>query len=400
MGRVSFKILPKNHLSDWGEFEAWAEGVGSAPTGWLIATDATIAKETSDIKFGDASASVTGTASAQGGIYRTIPNGDDFAGRTFKLGAWAKSASTGPFLRISDGVGESTVHLDGLDAFVELTTPALQLDKNATELRVDLLCSSGAACIFDSAVLCEGEDLFTKFDNNIAVSDFRPSLQMKQDSFEISQREGSFVPDNHMKGRPIRMTGSVIGTDPVSARTHFDELLKALLAWQTEEKRNLYIYEDRLAEVFLKSFDWNYSNAMKWINFTVNFTNPEATTKFIGKFRSRTVIAATVQEFNLVYNGNSESRPIVSFVADQGGAITTCDLENMTTGESIVYSGTVPENVALDIDCDKGTVFNSSVNKIEDFGTSDFLKLVKGTNYFRFQGSNCKIHIDWVDRYL
>jgi phage-related protein len=138
------------------------------------------------------------------------------------------------------------------------------------------------------------------------------------------------------------------------------------------------------------------------IRFNLQFVNADSIIRYFNKYRKRQVISGTVTEFNLSYKGNADTKPIVSFVADQGGAITTCSLENLTTGENFTYTGTVPTNVALDIDCDLGTVKNSSVDKIADFSSTagDFLGLVRGTNYFRFSGSNCIINIDYFERFF
>lgn len=397
---TAFKILPKNYLEDWGEFESWSMGVGSAPDGWLIASSAVISQETSDIKFGVYSVVVSGGGS-QGSLYRTIPDGESLAGRTFKLGAWCKSVSTGPYIKLSDGVSSSTVHLDGTNAMVELTTPSLKLDANATELRLDFVVPSGVDAVFDSAVLCEGEDLFTSLsDGNVLVDAWTPSLVMRQDEFQISQKEGTFVPETHLSGRSVRVRGTVSGSDVPSARLHFDKLMKGVLAWQTNEMRSIYLYDDRVMEVFLKGFDWNYVRTLSFIRYNMNITAPRSTTRYINKFRNREVVASTINEFNFTYSGSHESRPIISFIADQGSTISTCQLQNLTTGQEIIYSGTVPSGVALDIDCDKGTVFNSSINRIDEFGTSDFIKLVRGENYFRYTGTLCTINIDYFERFL
>ncbi len=176
--------------------------------------------------------------------------------------------------------------------------------------------------------------------------------------------------------------------------------MKSLLDWQTGQKRHLYLYDDRVIDVFLKSANWNYANGLQMIRFSLQFSVPDAIKRTISKYRSQTVIAGTAQEFNLVYNGSADSKPIISFIANQGGAITTCQLKNLTTSETINYFGTVPLNVALDIDCAEGTVFNSSINKIADFGASDFIRLVRGTNYFRFSGNPCTINIDYLEKYF
>jgi phage-related protein len=405
MGRA-FKILPKNYLEEWGEFETWAEGTSSAPSGWLSASSPfLLSREATNIKFGSYAALLVGSAalgsSAAGvaGIYRTVPNGSDYQGRTFSFGIWAKSASTGPYVEINDGVASKTVHLDGLNAYYFLTTPPMKIDVSATQIRLNLFATKASTVYFDGAVLCEGEDLYTNFNTNIDISGWSPSLNYKQDEYEVSQSEGDTVSEIHRKARTHKLTGQVVGSDVNSTRSNFDALLESLVSWQPNEKRNLFLYDDRVMEVFLRNIDHNYKNGLQFIPFSLNFIVPDGTSRTNARYRSRTVIAASVTEFNLPYTGNAESKPKISFIANQGGAITTCTLTNLTTGETMTYFGTVPTGVALDIDCAAGTVFNSSVNKISDWGTSDFPKLVRGTNYFRFQGSNCTINIDYYERF-
>jgi len=395
-----FKILPKNYLGDWGEMESWAQGTGSAPDGWLRATNPTITRESTQVKYGSYAALVQASSGAIGGLYRTIPNGDDYAGRTFTLGVWGRSGSTGPYIQLNDGVASKTVHLDGNNAYVFYTTPAMKLDYNATQIFIGLFASINQTAYFDSAVLCEGEDLFTDFTGNIDVSQWRPALDMKLDQYEIPQEEGSIIPGTHLRGRTIDIRGSVVGTDAASARWNFDGLMKSLMSWKPDEKRNAYLYDDRVAESFLRSFNWDYQNNLRMIRFDINLAVPKSNVRYINKLRHRQVISGTVTEFNFIYNGNAETKPVISFIADQGAAITTCQLENLTTQENIIISGTVPNTAAMDIDCDAGSVFNSSVNAISQFGTSDFMKIVRGTNYFRFSGSNCKLHIDYYERFL
>lgn len=398
MASKAFKILPKNYLADWGEFESWAQGANSAPDGWIASSSPYISRETTNIKFGTYSALVGGS-NGVGGIYRTVPNGTDYQGRTFTLGVWGKSSSTGPYIELNDGVASKTLHLDGLNAFAFHTLPPMKIDYNATQIRVNLYASLAATAYFDGAVLCEGEDLFLNLDTNIDISDWSPTLNMKQDQYEIAQREGSLIPDNHLQGKNIRVKGQVVGSTVTGARSNFDGLMKSLLAWQTNEKRNVYLYDDRVWECFLKSFDHNFKNGLQFIPFSFQLVAPDSTNRGLAKLRNRTVIAGTVTEFSLPYNGNAESKPIVSFVADQGATITTCILENLTSGENFSYVGTVPSGIALDIDCDLGTVLNSSVDSLGNW-SGDFLGLVRGTNNFRFSGQNCTINIDYYERFF
>jgi phage-related protein len=300
---------------------------------------------------------------------------------------------------LSDGVSTATAHADGLNAYSFVTTPPFKVDYSATKIQVDLQGFTGDTSLWDGGVLCEGQDLFTNLDENVAISQYQPSLTMKQDQYEIAQREGSYVPDSHLSARGVRIAGAIYGTDVVSCRTHFDNVMKSIIAWQTDEKRNLYLYEDRVAEVFLKKFDWSYKNGLKDIDFTLSMVIPDSTTRSIGKYRAKQTISGTITEFNVSYKGNALSLPVISFIADQGAAITTCTLENLTTGENFAYTGTVPTNVALDIDCDEGTVLNNGLDKIGQW-SGDFLGLVRGTNYFRFSGSNCTIRVDYFERWM
>ena len=397
-----FKLSPKNYLSDFGEFEDWAAGTTSAPSGWTAATTPRIAQEASNIKFGLYSARILGTNAAAllAGIYRTIPDGADYAGRTFKLGVWAKSASTGPYIELWDGVASKTVHSGGTNAFEFLTTPGMKLDYNATELRINLFATTNSTVYFDSAVLCEGEDLLTEFTGNLLVSDFSPSLTMRMDTHQVTQKEGSFIADNHIQSKSFRMKGSVVGSDTASTRTHFDQLMRSLVSLRTQEEKNIYIQDDRMMDGFIGAVEHDFKKGANMITFSANIVVPDGSSRFFNKFRKRQVIAATITEFNVPYGGSAQSKPVISFIANQAVAIGTCQLENLTTGESIIIIGTVPDGAALDIDSNLGTCFNSGINAISQFGTSDFISLVSGTNYFRFSGSNCQINIDWFDRYL
>lgn len=394
MANRGFKILPKNYLQDWGEFESFN---GTFPEGWLVSTAGTYSLNTT-AKWGAGALQIVASAPIAG-VYRTIPNGSDYAGRTFKLGFWAKSASAGPYIEINDGVSSKTYHTDGLNAFAFITTPPLKMDYNATQLRIDLRSTPGATVVFDGGVLCEGEDLFTAFDANIDVSDWKPSSSIKADQYQIANREGSFIPEYHLGEQSLKLSGSVVGTDVTSCRTHFDTLLKSLMAWQKTDKRNFYLYDDRIYECFLKSFDWNYMRGMQMIKYNLALIVPDGTSRSLGMFRKRQVTTGTAIEFSLSYNGNADSLPKISFIANQAVAITTCSLQNLTTGQSMAYTGTVPTNAALDIDCSAATVFNSSVDKVSDF-TGDFLGLVRGTNYFRYAGSVCQVNIDYFERFL
>lgn len=395
---TAFKILPKNFLNDWGAFESWESGVSDVPTGWIASTAATYAQDATNKKFGLYGLAITGGSFPFGGVYRTIPEGTDHSGKTISLGIWAKCSASSPYVSFHDGISQTTVHLSTVDAWEELKITK-QIDSSNTQLRIDLTVPAGETAYFDGAVLCEGEDLFTQFDSNIDISSFDPALNIRNNEYEIANREGTFIPDYNMGSKRIRVRGNIVGTDTTSCRTHLDDFMKSLLSWQKTDTRDLYLYDDRVLEVFLKTFQWNYVKTLSFVKYNMQFIAPESVSRYIGKQRTSQVISGTVTEFNIPYLGNAESLPQISIIADQGGAITTCTLENLTTRDSFSYIGTVPTGVALNIDCFSPSVKNSSVDKIEDF-TGIFWGLVRGTNYLKFSGSNCTIKVDYFDRWI
>jgi phage-related protein len=82
-----------------------------------------------------------------------------------------------------------------------------------------------------------------------------------------------------------------------------------------------------------------------------------------------------------------------------GNDITSCLLENLTTGQNLTFTGTVTDGQTLKIDCEEITVLNNAVDQIGSF-SGDFLKLAPGANVLKFTGSNCIIKVDWWDRWL
>jgi hypothetical protein len=147
----AFKILPKNYLAEWGEFESWAAGATSAPDGWISASSPfLISSDATNIKYGNRGALLVGSAalgaSSTGvaGIYRTVPNGSDYQGRTFTFGLWAKSSSTGPYIELNDGVASKTFHLDGLNAFAFHSLPPMKIDYAATQIRINLFATKAS----------------------------------------------------------------------------------------------------------------------------------------------------------------------------------------------------------------------------------------------------------------
>lgn len=398
MGKA-FKISPKNLLGDWGDFEDWEDGASNTPTGWTKDGTPTIAQEGTIKKFGNYSLKLIGTSSNQK-LYRAIDNGADYAGRSIKLGIWVYTAGAGVTITIDDGVGttDSSAHTGG--GSWEFLTVLRQLDTSATKLQVNLNIPNGITAYFDGCILVEGENLFTDLSSgNFDISEWKPSIDIKITKFDMARKQGIYIPEANFGGRAIKLRGNVIGADSAACRANFDTLIKALNLWKKGDKKDLYLLDDRLLEVFIDDINLDPRAGLNMRQFNISFIAEDPSERFISMLRKKQVISSSPTSFNLSYGGNVESKPIIYFIANQGGDITACVLENLTTGESLSFTGTVSTGNILKIDCRAMEVFNNFVDSIADF-LGDFFNLIPGTNYLKFTGSNCTIKIDWYDRWF
>jgi len=395
----ALKISPKNLMADWGDFESWQDGDSSTPDGWTLAgTGAAVAKESTNIKFGLYAAKLTyGSATAQ--LYQDLTDYTDYLGATMKAGVWIKT-STASIARITidDGAGtsNSSYHTGGGGwEFLEIER---QIDPIATQIRIIVEVTGIGFAYFDGLILAETDILFT--DLSDYIEDWRPDVGLRQPNYIIGRREGLHIPKTILGERDIKIKCSITGSTFTICRTNFDNLMKAIQSWKEDEQKDLYLYDDRVMEVFLSGgVSWEYLASMRMIRFTLTFRAPLPSMRYISKLRKKQVISSSPTSFNLEMNGNLYTRPKVTFIADQGGDISSCALENLTTQENFSFTGTVTSTKSLVVDSNNLTVENDNVDAISSFA-GEFIRLIPGTNYLKFTGSLCTIKIDWFDRWI
>lgn len=397
--QIDLKITPKNLLADWGEFEDWENGDDAEPTGWSKTGTPTIAKESTIKKHGDYSVKLIGTDTGQD-IHRAIDDGEDYQGRTITLGVWVYTSGAGVTITIDDGVGttNSSAHTGG--GGLELLSVTRQIDPSATKLQATLNIPNGVTAYFDSCLLVEGEVLYIDLNSNdYAMQMISNNVDVRADDYDIAREEGVLIPEMHVGRKTLRFSGDVSGSSLSNARANFDNLMKSLFRWKKSEKLELSFFDDRIKEVFLNKLSYDPESAGQLHKFDISFLAEKPTWRYISRLRKSQVIASSPTSFNLIYHGTFESKPIIYFIADQAVDISSCLLENMTTGESLTFTGTVTVGNTLKVDCDLKTVENNGVSSLAYF-PGDFLKLVPGTNYLKFTGSLCTIKIDWFDRWI
>lgn len=153
---------PQNLLRN-GNFERWAAGTSVAPDSWtLTGTGATIAKETTTVKRGAASAKPN-TDGINNAILSQNFFDAYFKGRKVTFGCWLHSATAARLrLRIDDGVGttDSSYHTGGGSwEFIKVTRT---LDAGATKVEAQIRLEAGAAIAVyaDGAISVEGDEAY------------------------------------------------------------------------------------------------------------------------------------------------------------------------------------------------------------------------------------------------
>lgn len=390
---AALKISPKN-LLDWGNMEDWVGGTSVAPTEHTLSgASATVARESTIIKQGLYSAIVT-RVGADATLYHDYTGYASYLGRKMTFGAWVyATVASRARLSIGDGIGTSNSSYHSGVVGWEFLSVTRDIDPTATRIRCGMEVNTGnTAAYFDGCILVEGPNTFT--DLSAYLEEWKPSQKFRMSNFVVPRRPGAIIPYSEYGEKTISWNGKIYGTTPTTARTAFDAFIQAI----TNGEKDMYLYDDRLIRGILSSQDNDYLASLRCMKFGLKFTAQKPFHYFLQKYRTQQAIAASPTTFTVTNNGSVAIKPDIRFVAG-GSDITSCTLENLTTGQIMSFTATVVAGDTLQIDCENSQVLNDSVDSIEDF-VGDFLSINPGENQFKFTGSNCTIKVDTRDAWL
>lgn len=399
------KISPDN-LLPWSDFEDWENGAAAAPTEHTLSgAGAAVARESSIVKTGTYSARVT-RSGADTTLYYDLPAYTDYKGRkmTFCCWVYATVASRGR-IAISDGVGSSNSSYHTGGSGWERITVTRDIDASATRIRVECQVNTGNTSVyFDGAMLFEGDSDYT--DLNSYIEEWVPAKKYDGQTYKIARRDGLKIPNTTIKSQTFKLKGNVVDNSLSTARTNFDAIVKAINSLRIKpngdrEPKNLYLFDDRLIKVFLDDFANDYQGALKIMKFDARFVAPEAFHQYINKLRKAQAIAASPTSFTVTVNGNTYSKPQIKVTAPGGGSITTLTIQNLTTGQSFSYTGTIAAGNSLVVDTDLLTVQNNSADDLTNFTGDLDMILLPGDNAMKFTGTTGgTVRVDWYDRWF
>lgn len=388
-------ISPRN-LLEWSTMEDWVSGTTSAPTEHTLSgTGATIARESTIVKRGTYSAGVTRVGN-DATLYHDLTSYASYLGRKMTFGCWVyATVASRARISINDGSTTTNSSYHTGDSTWQFLTVTADMSTTATRIRCGMEVNTGnTTAYFDGGILVEGSTTFT--DLSSYLEDWKPAKKYRMAKFVIARRPGVITPTTEHDSVSFSMAGKVYGTTPTAARTSFDAMLQAI---NTGEK-DLYLYDDRFIRAFLESEDHEYIAALRAMKFSIKFFAQDPFHRALQKLRNQQSISASPTTFTLTNNGSAYTKPLIKFVAG-GSDITSLTIENLTTGQTWSWTGTVTAGNTLEVDFEAATVLNNSVDSIQ-YSVGDFpqFRIDPGANQIKFTGSNCTIKIDYFERYL
>lgn len=415
---LAFKISPENIIADFGEFESWSNGNSVAPDGWrAVGTAGSIARESTNIKFGTYSMRVISGSSGQYAgeyWYDFLPKSvfrdgieigalNYFPGKTFTFGVYVKCSSASKArIYMNDGVAStvySSYHTG--DGTWQLLEVEIQISEGATILKLGCEVASNAiTAYFDSAIFVEGENLFTDFRGStvyLRENEFDPNVTFSVGSFVIPRREGTKIQSVQARSKSLRLKVQIYSTDFPTCRAIFDSIVKAVAGG----KKDLWFEDDRVSKVYLTNVPKLefLANARVYI-FEMQFTAEEPFEYYLARLRTKQNISASPTSFQIENNGSVKHFPRFLFLPPAGITLSSITMENLTTGERFNYTTSIPPGGTLFIDGDEIKVLSNGVDGLSYF-TGDFIRMALDTNFFRFTGTTgITILVDQWDRFL
>lgn len=392
----SLVSISNANLLEFSGMEDWVSGTSSAPTDHTLSgASAAVAQESTIVKRGTYSARVT-RAGADATLYYDILTYSSYLGRQMTFGAWVyATVASRARVSIDDGVGASQSSYHTGDSTWQFLTVTRNIDVAATRIRSGMEVNTGnTAAYFDGGILVEGASAF--LDMSGYLENWKPSKKYRMSRFVVSRRPGIIIPSSEHDSVGIKMTGKVYGATPTAARTAWDAFLQAI----NDSEKDLYLYDDRFIRVFLDSQNHEYIAALRCVKFDISFSAQNPFHLYSQRYRSQQAIAASPTSFTVTNNGSAYSKPRITFLAG-GASITSCTIENLTTGQLWTFTGTVSAGTSLIVDFDAVTLTNNAVDSIaSSVGDYPQFRLNPGANLLKFTGSNCTIKVDWYDRWI
>jgi hypothetical protein len=403
---LEIKITGQN-LLDWAHMEDWENGASAAPTGLILSgAGASVARESSIIKYGNYSAKVT-RAGTDCYLYATISNPTDYQGRKIIFGCWVyASVASRAQISIYDGVGASTSSFHTGVAGWEWLTVTRDVDVAASDLRCRMEVITGNTNVyFDGGIACLGDIATTIITSYANLGTWKTTNRYRSQSYEVPRREGTKIPNIRIASKSLSTEGMIVGATVTAKRTSVDALMKALNSYILKpngdvDYKNLYLYDDRYYKCFVEAADPEELASARVSKINLKFTIPEPFMYDVNKTLSKTTITGTTA-FTVTNTGSAIAHPQI-WIYNTTSNISSLTIENLTTGQKFNYSGSLVMGTWMLIDTETLEVENDGVSDLANANVTNEIgiTLVPGANAFKVTGLAIgTAWIEWFNRY-
>jgi hypothetical protein len=387
--------ISNKNLIEWSNMEDWVSGTTSAPTEHTLSgAGATIARESTIVKRGTYSAAVT-RVGADTTLYHDFTGYASYQGRQMTFGAWVyATVANRARVSLGDDTATTSSSYHTGDSTWQFLTVTRNITTTATRIRCGMEVNTGnTTAYFDAGILVEDSIIFTDLSSYLET--WKPNKSYRMSKFVVARRPGSIVPSSEHSDRSISLSGKVYGSTATIARSNFDALLQAL----SIKEKELYLYDDRFHRVYLESQSAEYIAALRCVIFNLSFYEQSPFSLGLQKLRTQQVISSSPTTFTVTSNGSVYSKPVIQFVAG-GSDITSCTIENLTTGQTWSFTGTVTAGNTLLVDFGLNILTNNGTDSVQ-YSVGDYpqFRVNPGVNQFKFTGSNCTIKVDFFERF-
>lgn len=403
MANITTKVMPEN-LIKWSCMEDWDGGASVAPTEHtLTGAGASVAQESTIVKSGTYSAAVT-RAGADTTLYHDFGDYTDYKGNKMTFGCWVyATVASRARIAISDGVGSTNSSYHTGSSSWEYLTVTHDVDTSATRIRVEMHVNTGnTTAYFDGGALCEGDSAETVISSTAAIARWIPVTKFVTQEFRIARR-GVKIPNVEPDTKSLKIMGDVAGVTPTAARTNYDAIMKVLVSHRqtptyTKQFIDFYLMDDRFIRGAVTDISPDHSPGLTMIPFELVVTSEKAYFQYMQMLRKKQTLSGDTT-FTVTTNGSAQSVPKIT-ITNSSSNVTSLTFQNLTTGESFSYTGSLATDESLVVCSNKFTVENNGITDISSFGGDLDLRLYPGDNKILVTGivsGTCKV--DWFDRW-
>lgn len=230
------------------------------------------------------------------------------------------------------------------------------------------------------------------------ISEFEIENASRVEQVAIPRRDGLKSDTAYNAGLSIRLAGLISETTDTIARATLNSLKNAF----NQGKVNLTIYDDRYVQVQKNSFRSRYPQQdMRAIEWEAELLADDFGFLSVALEETTIALASSPLTTAITNAGNLATKPVLRISAVGGTISSGARIDNLTTGEFIIYNSSIASGKYVDIDCDALTVIDSDGNNKFTSFQGNFFKLSGGANSIKWTGSTGShtLRLQFRDKY-